>query len=71
MKTPMISTSLKSRPALTQATPMTLLLLGKFLAMSARFWLSLQDRYDLIEAQRTHPERLSSRAYVIKHFASL
>lgn len=39
-------------------TPMTSLLLGKFLGMSARFWLNLQNRYDLIEAQRANPERL-------------
>lgn len=39
-------------------TPMTSLLLGKFFGMSARFWLNLQNRYDLIEAQRTHPQRL-------------
>ena len=39
-------------------TPMTSLLLGKFLGMSARFWLNLQNHHDLIEAQRANPERL-------------
>lgn len=39
-------------------TPMTSLLLGKFFGMSARFWLNLQNHYDLIEAQRKHPKRL-------------
>ncbi len=39
-------------------TPMTSLLLGKFLGMSARFWLNLQNHHDLIEAQRAYPERL-------------
>lgn len=39
-------------------TPMTSLLLGKFFGMSARFWLNLQNRYDLIEAERKHPKRL-------------
>ena len=39
-------------------TPMTSLLLGKFFGMSARFWLNLQNRYDLIEAQRKTPQRL-------------
>lgn len=39
-------------------TPMTSLLLGKFLGMSARFWLNLQNRHDLIEAQRANPKRL-------------
>ena len=40
-------------------TPMTALLLGKFFGISSRFWLNLQNRYDLIEAERSHPERLS------------
>ena len=39
-------------------TPMTSLLLGKFLGMSPRFWLNLQNRYDLIEAERANPKRL-------------
>ena len=39
-------------------TPLTSLLLGKFFGMSARFWLNLQNHYDLIEAQRKAPSRL-------------
>lgn len=39
-------------------TPMTSLLLGKFFGMSPRFWLNLQNRHDLIEAQRANPQRL-------------
>ncbi len=39
-------------------TAMTSLLLGKFFGMSPRFWLHLQMRYDIIEAQRASPERL-------------
>lgn len=39
-------------------TPMTSLLLGKFFGMSPQFWLNLQNRYDLIEAERSNPERL-------------
>ncbi len=40
-------------------TPLTAMLLGKFFGMSPRFWLNLQNRYDLIEAERSHSERLS------------
>lgn len=39
-------------------TPLTSLLLGKYLGMSPHFWLNLQNRYDLIEAERTQQERL-------------
>ena len=39
-------------------TAMTSLLLSKYLGMSPRFWLDLQNRFDLIEAERTHKERL-------------
>ena len=39
-------------------TPLTSLLLGKFFGMSDRFWLNLQNRYDLIEARRSQPQRL-------------
>ena len=39
-------------------TPVTSLLLGKFFGVSPRFWLNLQNRHDLIEAQRTHQARL-------------
>ncbi len=39
-------------------TPLTSLLLGKYLGMSPRFWLNLQNRHDLIEAQRNQQERL-------------
>jgi addiction module HigA family antidote len=39
-------------------TAMTSLLLGKFLGVSPRFWLNLQNRFDVIEAERTHRERL-------------
>ncbi len=42
-----------------RVTPMTSLLLGKFFGMSPRFWLNLQNRYDLIAAERAHPDRLS------------
>jgi len=40
-------------------TPMTSLLLGKFFGVSERFWLNLQNHYDLIEAQRANPKRLA------------
>jgi addiction module HigA family antidote len=40
-------------------TPMTSLLLGKFLGMSPRFWLALQNRYDLIETERAHRDKLA------------
>ncbi len=39
-------------------TPLTSLLLGRFFGMSPRFWLNLQNRHDLMEAQRTQRERL-------------
>ena len=39
-------------------TPLTSLLLGKYLGMSPRFWLNLQNRHDVIEAQRTQQDRL-------------
>jgi len=39
-------------------TPLTSLLLGKYLGMSPRFWLNLQNRHDVIEAQRHQQERL-------------
>lgn len=39
-------------------TPMTSLLLGKYLGMSPRFWLNLQNRHDLIKARRANPARL-------------
>ena len=44
-------------------TPMTSLLLGKFFGLSARFWLNLQNHYDLIEAQRLNPERINQATY--------
>ena len=44
-------------------TPMTSLLLGKFFGISPRFWLNLQNQYDLIEAQRSNPERINQASY--------
>ncbi len=44
-------------------TPMTSLLLGKFFGISARFWLNLQNHYDLLEAQRANPERINQVVY--------
>jgi len=44
-------------------TPMTSLLLGKFFGISPRFWLNMQNHYDLIEAQRANPERLKQGVY--------
>ena len=40
-------------------TPLTSLLLGKYLGMSPRFWLNLQNRHDVIEAQRNQQDRLA------------
>ena len=40
-------------------TPLTSHLLGKYLGMSPRFWLNLQNRHDVIEAQRNQQERLA------------
>ena len=40
-------------------TPLTSLLLGKYLGMSPRFWLNLQNRHDVIEAQRSQQDRLA------------
>ncbi len=48
-------------------TPMTSLLLGKFFGMSSRFWLTLQNRHDLIEVQRANPQRLEQ---VVPYMAS-
>ena len=42
---------------------MTSLLLGKFFGISPRFWLNMQNHYDLIEAQRANPERLERAVY--------
>jgi|GEM_PF-2087080 len=42
---------------------MTSLLLGKFFGVSPRFWLNLQNQYDLIEAQRSNPERINQAVY--------
>ena len=44
-------------------TPMTSLLLGKFFGMSPRFWLNMQNRYDILKAERTHPERIERATY--------
>ena len=44
-------------------TPMTSLLLGKFFGISPRFWLNLQNHYDLLEAQRANPERINQAVY--------
>ena len=44
-------------------TPMTSLLLGKFFGISPRFWLNLQNHYDLLEAQRSNPERVNQAVY--------
>jgi len=40
-------------------TPLTSLLLGKYWGMSPRFWLNLQNRHDVIEAQRNQQDRLA------------
>ncbi len=42
---------------------MTSLLLGKFFGVSPRFWLNLRNQYDLIEAQRSNPERINEAVY--------
>jgi len=42
---------------------MTSLLLGKFFGVSPRFWLNLQNQYDLLEAQRSNPERIKQAVY--------
>lgn len=44
-------------------TPMTSLLLGKFFGVSPRFWLNMQNHYDLIEAQRANPDRIKKAMY--------
>lgn len=44
-------------------TPMTSLLFGKFFGISARFWLNLQNHYDLLEAERSNPERINQAVY--------
>lgn len=44
-------------------TPMTSLLLGKFFGISPRFWLNMQNHYDLLEAQRANPERIERAVY--------
>lgn len=44
-------------------TPMTSLLLGKFFGISPRFWLNMQNHYDLLEAQRANPERIKQVVY--------
>ena len=49
-------------------TPMTSLLLGKFLGVSPLFWLGLQNHYDVLEAQRSYSKRLDA---VIPYAASL
>jgi addiction module HigA family antidote len=48
-------------------TPMTSLLLGNFFGISPRFWLNMQNHYDLLEAQRANPERLKQAV----HYADL
>lgn len=42
---------------------MTSLLLGKLFGVSPRFWLNLRNQYDLIEAQRSNPERINEAVY--------
>ena len=44
-------------------TPMTSLLLGKFFGVSPRFWLNMQNRYDILKAERTYPERIQKATY--------
>ena len=44
-------------------TPMTSLLLGKFFGILPRFWLNLQNQYDLLEAERSYPERIERAVY--------
>jgi len=39
---------------------MTSFLFGKFLGVSPLFWLGLQNRYDVTEAQRSHAKRLDA-----------
>jgi len=48
-------------------TPMTSLLLGNFFGISPRFWLNMQNHYDLLEAQRANPERIKQAV----HYADL
>ena len=39
-------------------TPTTSLLLGRFFGLSPRFWLNLQVRHDLIEAERNNKSKI-------------
>ncbi len=43
--------------------PMTSLLFGKFFGLSPRFWLNLQNHYDLLEARQSSPERIAQAVY--------
>ena len=55
-----ISEILRGRRSIT---PMTSLLLGKFFRISPRFWLNMQNHYDLLEAERANPERIKQAVY--------
>jgi addiction module HigA family antidote len=39
-------------------TPMTALLLGKYFGTSPQYWINIQMRYEMIEAQRVIGDRL-------------
>ncbi len=44
-------------------TPLTSFLLGKCFGISPRFWLNMQNHYDLLQAQRANPERIKRAVY--------
>ena len=44
-------------------TPITSVLFGKFFGISPRFWLNMQNHYDLLEAQRANPAKIDQAVY--------